>query len=243
METHRMKSAVGGQRLFYRLRTPQTDSDSATAPVLLFLHGAGERGQDLDLVDLHGPAKFHKATPGLETCFLISPQCPQDHWWRSDTLFGLLSEVILQRGELIDTSRLYVTGLSMGGYATWKLLTDYPDIFAAAAPVCGGGSPSTLLVKHSMQGSQPFAYKKIKALSNQPIWAFHGIDDPVVPISESRRLISMVQDTGNPNAKLTELPSVGHDSWTNTYQTPALYKWLLSQSNPQRPSFSSTLFD
>ena len=227
-----MTSKVGGQQLRYRLRPPLPKKVAVAGaaqsyyPLLLFLHGAGERGSDLEMVDRHGPARLRSEIDHLQTCYLLSPQCPAEHWWRTDTLLTLLEEVI-ERDELrVDHSRIYLTGLSMGGYATWKILSENPDRFAAAVPICGGGEPKTLLVPHSMLGAQRFDYAKVKKAANTPIWAFHGTADPVVPVDESRKLVNSLHQAGNRSVRLTEYEGMGHDCWTTTYQIPELYEWM-----------------
>lgn len=178
-------------------------------PLVLFLHGAGERGADLELVKTHGPPKLVAA--GQQFPFiLVSPQCRDDEWWDVETLTALLDT--LARQYRVDPKRIYVTGLSMGGYGAWALALAYPDRFAAIVPICGGGR--TLLAK------------KIARL---PIWAFHGAQDDTVPLEQSKRMIAALRRAGNKQARLTIYPDAGHDSWTETYANPALYRWLLKQ--------------
>lgn len=111
----------------------------------------------------------------------------------------------------VDAQKIYVTGLSMGGYGTWELAKKYPDRFAAAAPICGGGS-----------------IKGIERLKDVPVWAFHGEKDDVVPLDEGEKMVQALQDVGG-NVKLTVYPDAAHDSWTDTYRNPDLYTWLLQQ--------------
>ena len=226
MHTRRMKQRIGGQQLQYLLRKPLPRANSSKAPLLLFLHGAGERGTDLRTTELHGPSNAYGEAAELGRSFLLTPQCPVEHWWRSDTLYALLQEVLYDYADEIDDQRLYVTGLSMGGYGTWKLITDYPGIFSGAIPVCGGGDPASLLVTHSTLGSEGFDYEAVRQIRRTRIWAFHGTADPVVPVSESRRLVEILQSKAYPDVKLTEYPGVGHDAWTETYANPEIYTWL-----------------
>ncbi|MGF1573341.1 MAG: prolyl oligopeptidase family serine peptidase [Sumerlaeia bacterium] len=177
-------------------------------PMLVFLHGIGERGSDLDLVTLHGPPKL--INEGQEFPFVvISPQCREDEWWDSAELDALMDQLVVKYN--VDESRLYLTGLSMGGYGAWALATHNPNRFAALAPVCGGGN--RLLSER---------------LVNTPIWAFHGAKDPVVPLHESERMVEAINKKGG-NALLTIYPDATHNSWTRTYDNPALYEWLLQQ--------------
>ena len=177
-------------------------------PLMLFLHGAGERGNDLNKVKVHGPPKIvgeKKDFPFI----VVSPQCPKSALWNNklDVLINLLDEIIAQYD--VDTERVYLTGLSMGGYGTWALASKYPNRFAAAAPICGGG-----------MRIMAFGLKDV------PIWAFHGAKDSVVPLEESEEMVAAVKARGG-NAKLTVYPEAKHDSWTETYNNPELYKWFL----------------
>jgi predicted peptidase len=178
-------------------------------PLVLFLHGSGERGTDLNRVKVHGPPKLvdlGKKFPFI----LVSPQCPDDEEWSTDMLGALLDEV--EGHYAVDKNRVYVTGLSMGGYGTWKLGMTFPDRFAALAPICGGGSGVNIC-----------------SLKNVPVRAYHGKLDPVVPIEEEEKLVKRLQACGG-HAELIVYPEAGHDAWTATYNDPAFYDWLLSQS-------------
>ena len=177
-------------------------------PLMIFLHGAGERGDDLNKVKVHGPPKLIEQ--GKEFPFIIiSPQCPDDIWWPTmiETVMALIDETIENYD--VDESRIYLTGLSMGGYGTWTIASTYPDRFAAIAPICGAG--------------MPIIADKLKAM---PIWAFHGDEDPTVDPDESRKMVDSVNAAGG-NAKLTMYEGVGHDSWTQTYDNGELYDWFL----------------
>ena len=177
-------------------------------PLMLFLHGAGERGSNLDLVAKHGPPKIVKEKKDFPF-IVVSPQCPSDQWWpdKVETLIHLLDEIVATYD--VDEQRVYLTGLSMGGYGTWSLGCAYPDRFAAIAPICGGGR-------------RFFA----RRLRNTPVWAFHGAKDRVVPPSESEQMVKAINAVGG-KAKLTIYPDAYHDSWTRTYENPELYEWLL----------------
>ena len=183
-------------------------------PLLLFLHGAGERGADLERVKKHGIARV--VEEGMKLPFIaVSPQCPADSWWTEQTqvLLALLDELIVRYR--VDTRRIYLTGLSMGGFGTWMLGTSAPERFAALAPVCGGGS--------RLHGFP----QRIADMVNTPVWAFHGAKDPVVPLSESQVLVDALRAAGG-NVQFTVYPEADHDSWTETYANPALYAWFLS---------------
>jgi predicted peptidase len=183
-------------------------------PLMVFLHGAGERGDNLNKVKVHGPPKL--AEQGKNFPFIIvSPQCPADQWWpnRVEYVMALINETV--ESYSVDESRIYLTGLSMGGYGTWAIASTYPERFAAIAPVCGGGLP--------------YLARNLKDL---PIWAFHGAKDPVVPLEQSQQMVDAVKWAGG-NARLTVYPEADHDSWTETYNSDELYEWLLSHSKKQ----------
>lgn len=182
-------------------------------PLILFLHGGGERGDDLEMVKQHG---IPRITETRDLPFVVlSPQCPLNRWW-GDYLFALddlLSSAIDRLA--VDPRRVYLTGLSMGGYGTWELAVEYPQRFAAIAPICGGGHWSHMI------------YQRIQAIRHVPVWAFHGAKDRVVPPRDAKWLVKELQKAGG-DARLTIYPEVGHDSWTQTYENPALYEWFLS---------------
>lgn len=186
-------------------------------PLILFLHGAGERGEDVQMVAKHGPPKLVAA--GKQLPFIIvSPQCPQWEWWPNAlqvaALDGLLKEIVANYR--VDTDRLYLTGLSMGGFGSWKLATEYPTRFAAVAPVCGKGDPT-----------------KAKLIKDLPIWVFHGAKDPVVPIANSKDMVDALKQCGS-DVKFTIYPEAQHDSWTETYDNPELYDWFLQHKRGVR---------
>ncbi|MCA9175070.1 MAG: prolyl oligopeptidase family serine peptidase [Planctomycetales bacterium] len=192
----------------YWLYLPQKYEQQEQWPLLLFLHGAGERGDDLEKVKVHGPPKLIAA--GKHFPFIVvSPQCEADKWWEAAELSALLDH--LEKTLKVDPRRIYVTGLSMGGFGTWSLATRDAHRFAAIAPVCGGGN--AIRVRYA-----PFT---------APAWAFHGAKDQAVPLSESEEMVAAIKQKGV-EAKLTIYPEAGHDSWTETYNNPQLYEWLLS---------------
>lgn len=184
-------------------------------PLLLFLHGAGERGADIWKVAVHGPPKHVAAHPEFPF-IVVSPQCPEGQIWSEETLLALLDEVT--REYAVDTNRVYLTGLSMGGYGTWDLGLAHPERFAAIVPICGGGE----LIKVLLAGGE-----RAGALKSLGVWAFHGAKDPVVPPEESERMVNFLKKAGVTDVKLTVYPEAGHDAWTETYNNPELYEWLL----------------
>ena len=198
----------GKVQLKYLLHLPKSYDQKQSWPLLLFLHGIGERGDNLDRVKFHGPPKLIAA--GKELPFIVvSPQCPGDRWWKSEDLSALLDEITEKYK--VDKDRIYVTGLSMGGFGTWSLAASSPDRFAALVPICGGGDPNTAA-----------------RLAHVPIWVFHGAKDPVVPVKRSEEMVAALKKA-NGNVKLTVYPEAGHDSWTEAYNNPELYDWLLQQ--------------
>ncbi|MCP3917241.1 MAG: prolyl oligopeptidase family serine peptidase [bacterium] len=220
-----MGTSVGGQQLSYLLHVPvASDVPPDGWPLLLFLHGAGERGDDLSLVRVHGPPKLTGEIPELSRCVVVAPQCPSDAWWKPETLEALLDEV--RALTLPDPTRIYVTGLSMGGYGTWGLLASSPDTFAAAVPICGGGDPCRLWQDRVPAGG--FDLDELLRAKDVPIHAFHGASDSVVPADESRMLVRALEAV-EASVRLTVYPGVGHDSWTQTYADPALYAWMFAQ--------------
>lgn len=181
-------------------------------PLMLFLHGAGERGDDVNKVKLHGPPKLLEQKQNLPF-IVVSPQCPANSWWDPFALSFLLDEI--QAKYRVDNERVYLTGLSMGGFGTWELATRQPWRFAAIAPICGGGNPV-------LAG----------ALKDVPTWAFHGDADPVVPVRFTDEMVEALKKVGG-EVKYTRYPGVNHDSWTATYDNPELYKWFLEHHKPQ----------
>lgn len=181
---------------------------------MLFLHGAGERGTNVSKVAFHGPPKIVKAQPEFPF-IVVSPQCPSGEIWNNASLLALLDQI--ESKYKVDKSRVYLTGLSMGGYGTWSLGLAHPERFAAIAPICGGGDTIGVLLLN------PRHEKAFKSLG---IWAFHGGKDEVVRLSESERMVKAVNDHGG-NAKLTVYPDAGHDAWTETYNNPELYNWFM----------------
>ena len=200
----------------YLLYLPKDYDSEKTFPLLLFLHGAGERAGDenaangdMNLLKVHGPPK--QIAAGKEfPCVVVSPQCKAGGWWEAAELSDLLDHI--ENEYRIDPNRVYVTGLSMGGFGTWALAAYEPERFAAIAPICGGGNAIAIRYR-----------KPIRAA----VWAFHGTADTVVPLSESQKMVAAIKSTKG-TAKLTVYEGVGHDSWTQTYDNEELYTWLFS---------------
>lgn len=186
-------------------------------PLILYLHGVGERGTNPDILHQFGPNTY-AAQQGENFPFvLVSPQCPPDSFWVNELL--ALDEFLahLLRTFNIDPDRVYLTGNSMGGYGVWQWAAAKPHHWAAIAPICGGGAP----------------WMAARFLTDIPVWAFHGDADDAVDIGESERMVAAVQRGGG-DARLTIYEGVGHDSWTQTYLNPALYEWFLSHERKLR---------
>ncbi len=180
-------------------------------PLMVFLHGAGERGSVLNKVKAHGPPKIVKNRKDFPF-IVVSPQCPEGDWWteKVEVLINLLDDIAARYK--VDKKRIYLTGLSMGGYGTWALASAYPERFAAIAPICGGGSRIMSL-----------------RLKDIPIWVFHGAKDRVVPLKESEEMVNAIRKRGG-DVKFTIYPEAGHDSWTESYKNQELYDWFLEHS-------------
>ncbi len=217
-----------GQTLLYRFLKPAKIEAGKKYPLVLFLHGAGERGDDNTAQLVHGVKTF--ATENfLEKypCFVVAPQCPNEMKWsdidwsvekvvfpekESPTAVLMMQCLDTLEKELpIDTDREYVTGLSMGGYGSWDAIVRHPKRFAAAVPVCGGCDVS-----------------KAKIIAQIPVWTFHGDQDFAVKVERSREIVEALKAVdGKP--KYTEYPGVGHDSWNKAYADVAMYEWLFAQ--------------
>jgi predicted peptidase len=192
--------------LNYLLFLPEGyESSEKKWPLILFLHGAGESGNDIEKVKATGLPKLLETKTDMPFV-VVSPQSPRGGW-NADSLNALLDDVIAKYK--IDVDRVYLTGLSMGGFGTWELGTAHPERFAALAPICGGGNPA-----------------RASRLKGVPVWAFHGAKDNVVPIARTEAMIKAMKEAGM-EPKFTIYPDARHDSWTETYNNPELYKWFL----------------
>jgi dienelactone hydrolase len=178
-------------------------------PLLIFLHGSGEAGYDLNKVKVHGPPKL--SDKGKKFPFIIvSPQAWPQAGWDADHLYRFLQHI--KQTQRIDNSKVYMTGLSMGGYGTWEFAMKYPGELAAIAPVCGGGDSTT---------AWRFRYV--------PVWNFHGAKDDVVLPAQSEKMVIAARQY-NPEVRYTLYPHANHNSWDLTYDNDSLYLWMLSKS-------------
>jgi predicted peptidase len=205
--------------LRYLLFLPR-DYDAASEkrwPTILFLHGSGERGDDLELVKVHGPPKIVASKPDFPF-IVVSPQCPSGRSWNNDELNALLDDVIERCA--VDTNRVYLTGLSMGGFGAWDLALANPERFAAVVPICGGGEPMTAFGYASDS-------QKARDLKALPFWAFHGAKDTTVAPAQSEAMVNALRKLGC-QVEYTVYPDAEHDAWTRTYDDPKLYEWFLA---------------
>ena len=234
-----------GYEYLLSLPTGYDAADSKQWPVILFLHGSGERGTDPWLVAKHGPPKLIRgdtssanpagngpttaavttearaqSEPAAEQLrknfIVVSPQCPAGAGWDDDAVLALLDEAIAKHKA--DPRRIYLTGLSMGGYGAWSVGLKYPERFAAIVPICGGGQYVDVLRS---------SRDKKAAFLSLGVWAFHGAKDSSVSPEESERMVAALRKAGVTDLDLTVYPEAKHDSWTETYANPELYTWLL----------------
>jgi predicted peptidase len=196
-------------QLDYLLYLPKGyDKGKKAWPLVLFLHGAGESGSDLDKVKKHGPPKMIEAGKDFP-CIVVSPQSRQ-FGWNPQALNALLDDVTAKYR--VDPDRVYVTGLSMGGMGTWALAASRPDRFAAIIPICGAGNP-----------------RQARRIKDLPIRIFQGAKDPVVKLDTAERMLKALKAAGAKDVELKVYPDAGHDSWTETYNNPKVWEWLFSQ--------------
>lgn len=224
----------GVGKLPYRIYTPRPIEDETVYPLIVFMHGAGERGSDNTTQLKHGVGSIIRFIERFnKPAFVIAPQVADGHQWvdtpwsddahvlpkspsaSMSLLLGLIDSV--NQTLPIDRRRIYITGISMGGFGTWDLLMRRPDEFAAAIPICGGGDETSAHL-----------------IRDIPVWVFHGGDDQVVKTHRSRNMIEALEGVaGRP--RYTEYPGVGHDSWTVTYDNPEVLQWLFEQTLPVDP--------
>jgi len=222
--------------LLYNILYPNSflseESKFEKHPLVVFLHGSGERGSDNEIQIMHIKDLFqNQASRKKHPAFVIAPQCPKGERWvdvkwdkekhimpvNPSESMQLTMDLIdsLVKKYPIDINRIYITGLSMGGFGTWDAIARYPDTFAAAVPICGGGDESTA-----------------ELIKNIPIWAFHGADDKVVKVERSRNMVNAIKKVGG-SPTYTEYKGVGHGSWIPAYEETELLKWLFMQSKKQ----------
>ncbi len=215
-----LKKRTGDLRDDYYVHLPAgyENAPQKQWPLILFLHGSGERGYDIAPVKSR-VTQMLQCRPDLP-CIVVAPQCSPDEWWSPFELNDLLDRV--EKKYRVDADRVYLTGLSMGGFGVWALAIESPQRFAAVVPICGGGDPD--------------GAGRIKDI---PIWVFHGGKDAVVPLQSSQTMVDALKKIDG-NTRFTIFPDAGHDSWTQTYAEPELWDWLLQQHRSGTTTSSAT---
>ncbi len=215
LEQHHFSNLGDMDYLLFLPRDYQQDITTPW-PLMLFLHGRDESGDGLNILKRHGIPRVIEEAEDFP-CITVSPQCPADTDWvaLTEPLMALLHSITEQFQ--IDRQRVYLTGLSMGGRGTWALAVEHPEVFAALTPICGRVPD----VDQFME--------KVKLLKDVPTWVFHGAKDPRVPVENSDSIVAALR-AAQGNVKYTVYPDSEHDSWTETYNNPELYRWMLSQS-------------
>lgn len=226
----RLRAISNPRGYSYLVSRPPESLAGATRrwPLILFLHGAAERGARVEDVARQGLPRLLAATTPLSPAeaaagqdvaahfVVVAPQCAHYEVWNEQNLLRLVDDAIAQCDA--DPTRVYLTGMSMGAFGAWTLGLRHPARFAALVPICGGGRIADVSAALRTEPA---------ALHSLPIWAFHGARDRVVPLEESERMIDALRREGLPEVKLTIYPEAEHDAWTHTYANPELYRWLL----------------
>jgi predicted peptidase len=218
----------------YQVYVPADFAPDRAWPVILFLHGSGERGDDgLRQTQVGLPSAIRWSRERF-AAIVVMPQLPGGCTWTGDMAAMAMATLETAVAEFHgDEDRLYLTGLSLGGYGTWLLAAEHPGKFAAIAPVCGGivpppgGVSSVTQLPSTVGAADPYA-AAAALIGKTPTWIFHGADDPVIPPSESRRMAAALQAVGN-EARFTEFPGVGHGAWDPAYGNAELWAWLFAQ--------------
>lgn len=223
-------SMIDGVERRYVLYVPHDYTPEKAWPLIVFLHGSGERGDDGLIQSEVGIGTAIRRNPERFPCLVLMPQCPKDKFWD-----GILDQMDLEMADTranynVDARRIYLTGLSMGGYGAWVWGAMKADTFAAIMPICGGGNPSDMkgLVKEPMADVFGTLRERVEKLATIPIWAFHGEEDRTVPPLRTAQMVRMVKKAGG-NVKHTTYPKVGHDSWNKAYGEALTWFWLFKQ--------------
>jgi predicted peptidase len=221
---------VAGTEYKYQVFVPDNWTKKKKWPVILFLHGAGERADDGLIQTEVGIGTAIRRNRSRFPAIVVMPQCRKDVWWAdsmADVAMAALTEA--QKEFHGDATRIYLTGLSMGGYGTWYLAGKYPGKFAAIVPICGGILVPDKARAQSPDDNSPYTEAAKKIGNKTPVWIFHGGDDPVVPVTESRRMAEAMKALGG-ELHYTEYPGVGHNSWEKAYAEGELLPWMLSKT-------------
>lgn len=227
--------SLSGGAYHYQVYVPEHWVGTQRWPVILFLHGAGERGNDGLLPTKDGLGLVIRRDPQRVPAIVVFPQCREGGRWSDGEMEQLVLHALEQSMQEFygDRRRVYLTGLSMGGYGTWYLAAKYPDQFAAIVPVAGRSRPALGIATNPKaidgQGLSGMSISDAATrIGYTPTWVFHGENDDVVPVSESRNMVAALHRFGNP-AKYTEYRYVGHASWNYAYVEPGLFSWMFSQ--------------
>jgi predicted peptidase len=225
---------VGKTTYRYQVYVPLEWSKEKKWPVILFLHGAGERGEDGLLQTDVGIGTAIRRRMERFPCIVVLPQCRKNRWWTEPEMEAQALKALEQSIKEFngDPQRVYLTGLSMGGYGTWSIAAKWPGKFAALAPICGGIRRPAVASTAPENASSEFAADPYAAAAQKigrtPVWVFHGGADPIVPVTESRKMVEALKSAGG-SVKYTEYEGVGHNSWDRAYAEPEFISWLLSQ--------------
>ena len=228
------KVRLGNKTYPYMVYLPPARERSHKLPILLFLHGAGERGNDGHMQTQVGMGPAIRKNPErFKELIVVFPQAPAQTRWLQEPASAAMQALNQTIEEFNgDSKRIYLSGISMGGYGAWYLSTEYPNRFAAVVPVCGGILPSASVTSvrqlpRTIGSKEPYKVAA-KAAPGVPIWIFHGEKDDVIPVSESRQMFEELKRLGA-RVRYSEYPEVEHNSWDRAYAEPELWKWLLAQ--------------
>lgn len=223
---------VDGQSHRYQVFVPARSTADSKPPVILFLHGSGERGDDGVKPTQSGLGPYLRAHAESFPAIVVFPQVPEDQEWSDNAALAFAALDASSKEFGGDADRTYLTGLSMGGYGTWELALLRPYRFAALVPICGGithpGDRATVEVRSVSGASDPFA-ETARRLRDKPIWIFHGAKDDIVLPEQSRRMAAALKSAGATDARYTEFPDANHNSWDPAYASPELWTWLFAQ--------------
>ncbi len=234
------RAEINGREVRWQVYVPDAalSGEAASPPVVLFLHGRGESGTDGERQTAIGLPKAIRERGGDFPAVVVMPQTPRSAWWGDEEIADMaihaLDAAIAEFGG--DPERVYLTGLSLGGYGTWAFAYRYPGRFAALVPVCGGvaarRSRMSVPAWHParVRPDDPWA-ETARVLAGTPTWIFHGSEDRTVPVEESRRMAAALREAGS-TPRYTEYAGVGHDSWVRAYREEGLYEWLFAQRLP-----------
>ncbi|MEH6415717.1 prolyl oligopeptidase family serine peptidase [Pseudomonas sp. CGJS7] len=226
-------TAADGARHRYQVFVPARSAGGEHPPVVLFLHGSGERGDDNRRQLAVGLAPHIRTIPDQFPAIAVFPQSPADASWTGDTARMALAALDAATREFAgDPKRIALTGLSRGGYGVYELALMQPGRFAALVPVCGGitapAAIGDLYVRDVKPGGDAFDDAAAR-LKHTPVWIFHGDRDDAVPVTQSRDMAAALKRAGARDARYTEFAGVGHDSWDRAYATPELWSWVFAQ--------------